>query len=197
MKSFALFAAICAVALSAGGTKTANAATLDFDFTITGRSGGQPTGDTVTGEIDGLSDNSTGPASAVILESYNVALLGAIPGCLPCDTTKSPWQIGTDSITHLPENNFTVSNGQIVAANFFSSGPNVSSLQLFSSQANSLGILAGPEEEATGGPVTFSPVAPATPLPAALPLFATGLGALGLLGWRRKRKARVSLLGAA
>jgi hypothetical protein len=30
--------------------------------------------------------------------------------------------------------------------------------------------------------------AQATPLPAALPLFATGLGALGLLGWRRKRK---------
>jgi hypothetical protein len=29
-----------------------------------------------------------------------------------------------------------------------------------------------------------------TPLPAALPLFATGIGALGLLGWRRKRKAR-------
>ena len=27
-----------------------------------------------------------------------------------------------------------------------------------------------------------------TPLPAALPLFATGLGAFGLLGWRRKRK---------
>jgi hypothetical protein len=31
---------------------------------------------------------------------------------------------------------------------------------------------------------------PATPLPAALPLFATGLGALGLCGWRRKRKAQ-------
>jgi hypothetical protein len=28
-----------------------------------------------------------------------------------------------------------------------------------------------------------------TPIPAALPLFATGLGAVGLLGWRRKRKA--------
>ena len=27
-----------------------------------------------------------------------------------------------------------------------------------------------------------------TPLPATLPLFATGLGALGLIGWRRKRK---------
>jgi hypothetical protein len=30
MKSFALFAAICAVALSAGATKTANAVTIDF-----------------------------------------------------------------------------------------------------------------------------------------------------------------------
>jgi hypothetical protein len=30
---------------------------------------------------------------------------------------------------------------------------------------------------------------PSTPLPAALPLFATGLGAMGLFGWRRKRKA--------
>jgi hypothetical protein len=27
------------------------------------------------------------------------------------------------------------------------------------------------------------------PIPAALPLFASGIGALGVLGWRRKRKA--------
>ena len=32
----------------------------------------------------------------------------------------------------------------------------------------------------------------ATPIPAALPLFASGLGALGLLGWRRKRKAQAA-----
>ena len=36
----------------------------------------------------------------------------------------------------------------------------------------------------------------ATPLPAGLPLFATGLGTLGLLGWRRKRKAPASLLAS-
>jgi hypothetical protein len=34
----------------------------------------------------------------------------------------------------------------------------------------------------------FTTTSIATPIPAALPLFATGLGALGLLGWRRKRK---------
>ena len=33
----------------------------------------------------------------------------------------------------------------------------------------------------------------ATPLPAALPLFASVLGVLGLLGWRRKRKAAAAL----
>ena len=32
-----------------------------------------------------------------------------------------------------------------------------------------------------------------TPLPAALPLFASGLGALGLLGWRRKRKKSAAI----
>jgi hypothetical protein len=40
----------------------------------------------------------------------------------------------------------------------------------------------------SGGSVSVTPVS-ATPLPAALPLFATGLGAMGLFGWRRKRKA--------
>jgi len=35
---------------------------------------------------------------------------------------------------------------------------------------------------------TYGPGA-VVPLPAALPLFAGGLGAFGVLGWRRKRKA--------
>jgi hypothetical protein len=38
------------------------------------------------------------------------------------------------------------------------------------------------------GSDSLSFTAAVTPLPAALPLFATGLGALGWLGWRRKRK---------
>jgi hypothetical protein len=35
-----------------------------------------------------------------------------------------------------------------------------------------------------------------TPLPAALPLFATGLGGLGVFGWRRKRKNAAALAAA-
>ena len=36
----------------------------------------------------------------------------------------------------------------------------------------------------------------ATPLLATLPLFATGLGALGLFGWRRKRKNGAAIAAA-
>jgi uncharacterized protein (TIGR03118 family) len=60
--------------------------------------------------------------------------------------------------------------------------------------SNTLFFTDGINMEADG---LFGAINPATPLPAALPLFATGLGALGLLGWRRKRKARTSLLGTA
>jgi uncharacterized protein (TIGR03118 family) len=58
---------------------------------------------------------------------------------------------------------------------------------------NTLYFTDGINSESAGLFGAIDPV----PLPAALPLFATGLRALGLLGWRRKRKSRVSLLGAA
>jgi len=38
--------------------------------------------------------------------------------------------------------------------------------------------------------IVLSPDIGSTPLPAALPLFATGLGCLGLFGWRRKGRAQ-------
>ena len=49
------------------------------------------------------------------------------------------------------------------------------------------GALKGPPIGITGGSIAE------TPLPATLPLFASGLGALGLLGWRRKRKSTAAL----
>lgn len=52
-------------------------------------------------------------------------------------------------------------------------------------------IAFAPTFDSTGFQLNFSPGIsndPSTPLPATLPLFASGLGALGLLSWRRKRK---------
>jgi hypothetical protein len=49
------------------------------------------------------------------------------------------------------------------------------------------GIVSVPGER---GLASLAGTAVLTPLPAALPLFATGIGGLGLLGWRRKRKAQ-------
>jgi len=50
----------------------------------------------------------------------------------------------------------------------------------------------------TSGNIRVSSPAPvpSTPIPPALPLFATGLGALGLFGWYKKRKAKAALAGA-
>jgi hypothetical protein len=184
MKSLALFAAICAVAVSAGATKMANAATLDFDFSFTDINGNG----TVTGQVDGLSDNSSGPASAVILDSFPAAL-GLGPFCsTPCNAAAPPWIV-------IPPNDFTVSNGQLTSASFdsFINNPNGPNPVIFFTGLH--GELGGPGPFVMGvaGALTFSPVLSSAPLPAALPLFATGLGALGLLGWLRKRKSRAAV----
>ncbi len=54
---------------------------------------------------------------------------------------------------------------------------------------NTLYFTDGINGEADG---LFGAIQAETPLPAALPLFATGLGALGLFGWRRKRKSAIA-----
>ena len=44
-------------------------------------------------------------------------------------------------------------------------------------------------DTANSSSLVVSPTVSEVPLPAALPLFASGLAGLGLLGWRRKKKA--------
>jgi hypothetical protein len=51
---------------------------------------------------------------------------------------------------------------------------------------------AGPDKDFDDMVVRIVDPPTATPLPGALPLFATGLGALGLLGWKRKRKSQAA-----
>lgn len=51
-----------------------------------------------------------------------------------------------------------------------------------------LSDLNGEVTDGPGSPVTFTLAT--TPIPATLPLFAAGIAVLGLVGWRRKRKAQ-------
>ena len=48
-------------------------------------------------------------------------------------------------------------------------------------------VAIGPTGQGITGSTSLEVDALATPLPAALPLFASALGGLGLLGWRRKK----------
>jgi hypothetical protein len=48
------------------------------------------------------------------------------------------------------------------------------------------------DEVLASTPLQIATEIAATPLPAALPLFANGLGVMGLFGWRRKRKAQAA-----
>jgi hypothetical protein len=179
-----------------------HALNFDFSFSCATCMNVAPFGGTVTGEIDGLTDNATTLNTAVVtIGSYPSALFSA------------SFTLPSAPISTFPtvsENTFTVTGGVITAYHFTGGGGG----WLFG-----LGSTAAPPGEnvdfITNGTVsvpsqrdidlcisgngctattTFTPLAGTgtTPLPAALPLFATGLGALGLLGWRRKRKAQAT-----
>lgn len=181
------------------GTSTAHALTFDFSFTNTATDG--VTG-TVTGEIDGLVDNANNQVpTAVYIDSYPSSL-GNL-GTLPLNVLQSPPLVNVIDT-------FNVSSGNITAEDFtveFATGEwlgfsiNTGRACLTTSFPNSTGTTGSPclnfsqNDEGGLGVMDQSFAAEditATPLPAAFPLFATGLGALGLLGWRRKRKAQAA-----
>jgi hypothetical protein len=85
---------------------TVDAGTVNFIFSFT-NSTGNVTG-TVTGEILGLLNNSTGPATHVIIDSYPGAF-SPTPFSPPVDATAFPDQF---------LNSFTVAGGVITAARF-------------------------------------------------------------------------------
>ena len=169
--------AVVAVAALVGASvwsHPANALTFNFSFTdLTG---------TVTGEIGGLVDNTNNQAAT------SVTILSAPFGLVV--PVSAP--IGDATV-----NNFFVDGGVILSGGFLdtfaafnSFGPDTVTLRLVIGQPTSVDFGSLTQsfnfcgECLTTGPLTIN----STPLPAALPLFATGLGALGLLGWRRKRK---------
>src|SRR3974390_1894208 len=175
MKPSWLKSVTLSVATSFWMSFAASAATLpfNFSFTVPGASGY-----TVMGTL--TVDTVAGDATSVVVTS-NTAGFGT----------------GQYFGSALFSNSFTVSGGTITAYSFQSDGgfhgpPNVTccTLTMFSSPVGAgLSDLPFTTGTIAGVSVAFTPPVSSVPLPATLPLFATGLGALGLLGWRRKRKA--------
>lgn len=156
----------------------AQASTLDFNFTFTNSANG---GGTVFGIIRGLHDNATGAAASVEIIS-NTAGFG----------------VGEYVPTSFA-NSFSVLSGSMVVAVFdsygqFNTPPAVTCCSLFIYTTPN-GSLAGLSNVNTSVPLASDTgliFTPATvPLPAGLPLLATGLAGFTALRMRKKRKAQV------
>jgi hypothetical protein len=121
----------------------------------------------IHGFISGLEDNTLGQAADSVAVTVSPSV-GGLGEYAPGDF-----------------NTFNVSSGAITGG--FFQGDSATH-HLVMNLGIGIGILTLIDGGGLGGDISFSLVAEQTPLPAALPLFTTGLGALGLLGWRRKRK---------
>jgi hypothetical protein len=160
----------------------AKASTLNFSFTFTNAaedSSNNVYGGTVTGIVRGLADNATSAATSVEITS-NTDGFGA------GEYIGSPYA-----------NTWTVASGVITAYHFEDYGNSNSSpaqvccaLNIWSNYPSqpALSPINDTISYGTTEPIQFSSLS-AVPLPTALPLFASGLGVMGFLGWRRKRKA--------
>jgi len=105
----------------------------------------------------------------------------------PFNETHSPALVGEVDFTFYHSNSSVTSSAVYLA--------NVTGLQHFTFNEQDLIAVSFMANSTSGGWLQFddmevNAVKTATPLPAALPLFATGLGGLGLLGWRRRRRAQ-------
>jgi hypothetical protein len=174
-------AAFCA--LVAAYAPPARAGLLNFSFSFTDDPTVGTTPGTVTGEIDGLSDNSTSAASDVIIDTVPAAL-DNLEGPLPIDLTAAGWTFLLNS--------FTVSGGQITDGTLyaFDSG---SKGTLVLDAFNKTGLtLDGSFKyvENDGGPagVTYAPLAAASvPEPASFQIGLASLPIVGLWFWKKRR----------
>ena len=151
---------------------------LSFDFTFSGESAFPGT---VSGEVEGLTNNATSPAAALFITSATIAL--------PFSST---FNITTNANVL---NSFTVANDVITSIDFYANDASTFAFVFGSAESevkNQLvNFLTGDQIYSPAGlsGIKFTLVSPSVPEPAALALFAAGLIGLGLIRWRKPTHA--------
>ncbi len=178
--------AICAAAVltaGAGLTTSASAVTLSYEYSGTGNVNFQS--DT-TLDIGGTCSSPCVISAVMTINGTGPAFNPSIP---------SGWGAGVSAT--VTDNLGDTTSFAVNTGDFPGTQHGIFGSVIFASVLPStLGISTSGFASILGGPATVDYSinislpngAYVTPLPAALPLFATGLGALGLLGWRRKRR---------
>jgi hypothetical protein len=178
---------ICAIVVlaAAGGVPTsASAITLSYDYSGAGSVSFQ--------------SNATLNIGGTCLSPCVISALLSISGTGPAASPTSGWAAlaFTTISDNLGDNlNLGVNAGNIGTNRNLNGGvffPSILPSTLDVSTSSLASFLGGPGIVDYSINVSLPEGAYVTPLPAALPLFATGLAALGLLGWRRKRKTQAS-----
>ena len=198
---------IAGLALLAFGTASANASPVEMTYSVTGSSGAWDLDLTVTNNIGGTN---------------NIYFLGIrdTNGSIPTNGSPPNWfsneadwnngALGGSGITYdllwasNDQETYVIAPGESLSGfeilDTSASAPSTLDFFAFAFQGDYSGpgcfhCAANPDGTNPG----FEGVATlitTTPVPAALPLFGTGLGALGLFGWRRKRKNAAALSAA-
>jgi hypothetical protein len=212
--SVALTTAVAASALITLQVADANATIFDWSFSAPGTTGNPVSG---SGYLDAtflgtFTGTDTATASEYLVNQiYGTVTVGtnssaiagiAAPGSFGCniDYCPSPGS-SPPTITETNDNdiyypNFPNENGTFVDGNGLSFVLlNGDEINLSAYESDALVNYSVPGVGAGANDAPFTSLTPA-PLPAALPLFAAGLGALSLLGWRRKRKSAAALTAA-
>jgi hypothetical protein len=206
LRSFAVILCFALVGVSSASASTVTYALVPLVFS------GDPNfgTDIVTGTIttDGTFSTAANPyltSSDIVGWSLTLTLGSTSPVNLSNTSPGANFALLSSALIATPLGlfyNFNVLNAEIA---FWQSNvppyPNFNELYFQGPTSNAgpseialhycLPICYGPDSLSASGVdlLAFAtPAVSATPLPAALPLFAGGLGALGLLGWCRKRK---------
>jgi hypothetical protein len=195
MVTYAPFAGISGSAFGQGLTDSANViGVLNYSFEVTG---GTP-GTVVPVDIDAvLQESANVPGSNSI--GYGFAEIGVTAYTSAGVTICSPGCTGQTSFTGTLQVDAQSGSVDTVGLEIEAGGAGGNSSDFNGGMASADPYIYIDPNFADAGDysIEVSPNigngVPSTPLPAALPLFATGLGGLGLLGWRRKRKNAAAL----